>query len=245
MAKEIKFVFFGSSRFSEFVLEELAKAGFSPIKKVTSAKEDLPRIPADFYIVASFGKIIPKEILDIPKYGSLNVHPSLLPKLRGPSPIQNLILGHGEPGVTITRMDEQMDHGPIVAQEKAEISPWPDHYTLVEEKFARAGGKLLVKVLNSEIKETPQDHREASFTKMVRKVDGLLNLDDPAEINLRKVLAYSTWPEAYFFHKRENGKEIRVIVKDAKIENSKLKILSVIPAGKREMDWTSFLRGNA
>ena len=247
MAKEIKFVFFGSSRFSEFVLEELEKAGFSPIKKVTSAKEELPRIPADFYIVASFGKIIPKEILDIPKYGSLNVHPSLLPKLRGPSPIQNLILGNGEPGVTIIKMDEQMDHGPIVTQEKVEIAPWPDHYAVVEEKLARAGGKLLTQVLENYQGLTliEQDHREATLTKMIKKEDGLLNLNDSAETNLRKVLAYSTWPGAYFFHKRENGKEIRVIVKDAKIENSKLKILSVIPAGKREMDWASFLRGNA
>ena len=244
---KLKFVFLGSSRFSEFVLEELEKAGFSPILQVASARQDLPRIPADFYIVASFGRIIPKEILDIPKYGSLNVHPSLLPKLRGPAPIQGIIFGLGQPGVTIIKMDEQMDHGPILAQERVEIDPLPDHYAIVEEKLARTGGRLLVKTLENYqgLPLIPQEHSLATYTKLVGKEDGLLDLNDESEKNLRKVLAYSTWPGAYFFFKRKTGDEIRVIVKNAKIENSKLKILSVIPAGKREMDWTSFLRGNA
>lgn len=247
MAKNIKFVFFGSSRFSEFVLDELKSAGYSPILNITSAKEPLPDISADLYIVASFGKILPKEFLEIPKYGSINVHPSLLPEFRGPSPIQASILNSQDTGVTIIRMDEQMDHGPILAQEKVSIDPWPDHYAVVEEKLARAGGKLLASIMsNTECltKGTPQDEAKATYIKMIKKEDGLLNLEDDAETNLRKVLAYSTWPGAYFFFTNKMGKNIRIVVKDAKIEDGKFVPTRIVPEGKKEMDWESFLRGN-
>jgi methionyl-tRNA formyltransferase len=253
--KEIKYVFFGSSRFSEFVLDELEKTGFSPLKKITSAREPLPpldelrALEADVFIVASFGKILPKELLEIPKYGSLNVHPSLLPELRGPAPIQGLILGQGSPGVTIIKMDVEMDHGPIVAQEKASLEPWPDYYAIVEEKLARTGGKMLASILprwaTGEITPTEQDHRHATFIKMVKKEDGLLDLTAPAETNLRKVLAYSTWPGAYIIFKRKTGDDIRVIMKNAKIEDGQFIPTRVIPAGKQEMVWEDFLRGNA
>ena len=147
--------------------------------------------------------------------------------------------------MTIIRMDEEMDHGPILAQEKVAISPWPDHYNIVEEKLARAGGKLLVKVLSEPTTETPQDHSKASYTKMIKKEDGLIDLNEEAEKNYRKVLAYSTWPGAHLFFKKKTGEEVRVVVKDAKMEDSKFVPVRVIPAGKREMLWTDFLRGNA
>lgn len=252
---KIKYVFFGSSRFSEFVLEELEKAGLSPILKITDARaplpplDDLRALAPDVFIVASFGKILPEELLEIPQYKSLNVHPSLLPIMRGPAPIQNTILGQGDPGVTIIQMDKEMDHGPIIAQEKTSLSPWPDHYSIVEEKLARAGGKLLAESLPhwiaGEIKAVEQDHAAATFNKLVKKEDGLLDLAEPAEKNLRKVLAYSTWPGAYFFFQRKTGEEIRVVVKDAVIKGDKFEPTRVIPAGKREMPWQDFLRGNA
>ncbi|MBI1974707.1 MAG: peptide deformylase [Candidatus Zambryskibacteria bacterium] len=257
-----KFVFFGSSTFSKYILEELEKAGFSPILNITTAKK-LPALPdADVFIIASFGKILPKEIIDLPKHGSLNVHPSLLPKLRGPSPIQNIILGLSEPGVSIMKMNEKMDEGPVLTQEKVPISPWPDHYNIVEEKLGRAGGKLLAEILpkwiNGKINIKEQNVGAATYTKLIKKEDGLLNLDDPAEMNLRKVLAYSTWPGAYINFKRKNparhgfavgesggGKEVRVIIKDAEIEGGRFVPIRVIPAGKREMNWQDFLRGNS
>ena len=251
--KNIKFVFFGSSRFSELVLEELEDAGFSPVLKISSAREDtdiekLRALEADVFIVASFGKILPDEIINMPKHGSLNVHPSLLPELRGPAPIQGTILGQGKPGVTIIKMDEQIDHGLILAQEKVSIAPWPDHYNTVEEKLGQAGGKLLAEMLPKwiagEIEAVTQDDSKATYIKLVRKEDGLLNLEDDAEVNLRKVLAYSTWPQAYLFFKRKTGENIRVVIKDAKVEDGKFVPTKVIPAGKKEMDWESFLRGN-
>lgn len=251
MHTPIKYVFFGSSRFSEYVLDELKNADLFPALDIRSAREDLPleelrALNADFFVVASFGKILPKEILEMPKHGCINVHPSLLPAYRGPSPIQNQILDNArEVGVTIIKMDEQMDHGPILAQEKIEIAPFPDHYDVVEEKLGRAGGKLLAEVLENELKEIPQDDSQATYVKMIKKEDGLLNLSDAPETNVRKVLAYSTWPGAYLFHKRKDGKEIRVVVKDAKVENGIFTPTSVIPAGKKEMSWDAFLKGNA
>ena len=242
----IKFVFFGSSTFSTYVLEELEKAGLSPILNITSAK-DLPVLPeADVFIVASFGKILPKEIIDLPKHGSLNVHPSLLPELRGPSPIQNTILGLDTPGVSIMKMDEKMDNGPILAQEKVSIEPWPDHYDIVEEKLGRAGGKLLANILprwlNGKAKVQEQNAGAATYTKLIKKEDGLLDLEDDPETNLRKVFAYSTWPGAYINFKRKNGQEVRVIIKDAKVKDGEFTPTRVIPAGKREMAWQDFIR---
>lgn len=251
----LKLVFFGSSRFSTFVLEELEKAGYSPILKVLNAKASLPSLDElramkpDVFIVASFGKILPKELLDIPKFKSLNVHPSLLPTLRGPAPIQGTILGLGETGVTIIEMDAEMDHGPIVVQEKVTVEPWPDHYNTVEEKLARSGGKLLAEILpkwtEDGIIPTVQNHAQATYAKMVKKEDGLLNLGDAPEVNLRKVLAYSTWPNAHFFFNKKTGESVRVIVKDAEIRDGVFVPTRVIPAGRREMDWQDFLRGNS
>ena len=251
--EKIKFAFFGSSKFSEYVLDELEKAGYSPVLNITSAREELPmdklrELDADVFIVASFGKILPKELIEMPKYKTLNVHPSLLPILRGPAPIQGIILGQGESGVTIIKMDEKMDHGPILAQEKVEITPWPDHYAIVEEKLARAGGRLLVKVLedpsNLPLAGEAQNDSDATYIKMIKKEDGLLDLNGEPETNLRKVFAYSTWPGAYIFFKRKTGDEIRIVIKNAKIEAGRFIPTRVIPEGKKEMNWQDFLRGN-
>ena len=253
-SKNIKFVFFGSSQFSRYVLEELELAGFSPALNITSAKDPMPieelrKVQADVFVVASFGKILRKELIELPRYKTLNVHPSLLPRLRGPAPIQGAILEEEELGITIIRMDEKVDHGPILARAKVLITPWPDHYHVVEEKLGRASGKilgaLLPKWVSGEIEEAPQNDAKASYTKLIKKEDGLLNLNDPAELNLKKVLAYSTWPGTYMFFKKKTGQETRVVIKNAVIKDGQFSPTRVIPAGKKEMDWQDFLRGNA
>lgn len=260
--KNPNIVFFGSSRFSEYVLDELKNADFFPVLDIRSAKEPLPSLDElrslepDLFVVASFGKILPKDLIELPKFKTLNVHPSMLPELRGPAPIQNLILGKGGQagsrpvvGVTIMRMDEKMDHGPIVAQEKVEVAPWPDHYDIVEEKLGRAGGRLLAEVIPSWLEnllpEKEQDESGATFVKMIKKEDGLLDLADSPEENLRKVLAYSTWPGAHFIFKKKTGDEVRIVVKDAEIRDGAFTPTRVIPAGKKEMVWQDFLRGNS
>jgi len=264
MTKEIKFVFFGSSAFSQHVLDVLELKGFKPVLKISSARDPLPidklrEVEADLFIVASFGKILPAEIIYMPPHKTLNVHPSLLPKLRGPSPIQSTILLNEQPGVSIMRMDEGVDHGPLLAEQSIDISPWPDNYAVVEEKLGQAGGELLAEILprwiNGDVEEKAQDESGATYTKMIKKEDGLLDLTADPEVNLRKILAYHTWPGAYFFHERKDGKKIRVRVTNAelencdienslKTENCKLKIVTVIPEGKKEMNWVDFLRGN-
>lgn len=203
-------------------------------------------------IVASYGKIIPKSILDIPKFGTLNVHPSLLPKFRGPSPIQSFILsGEEKTGVTIMLMDEQIDHGPILVKRELEPSIFNFKFSKLnakqmEEKLAELGGQMMVDIIpkwiNKEIKAEEQDHSKATFTKIIKKEDALIDLNADPYQNFLKIQAYAGWPNAYFFTQRK-GKKIRVVIKKASFENGKLTIEKIIPEGKKEMDYKDFLRG--
>jgi len=204
----------------------------------------LPVTRYDLFIIAAYGKIIPKEILAIPKYGAFNVHPSLLPKFRGASPIQSFILsGEKETGVTIMLADEQIDHGPIIAISnlKSQISNL--YYKELEEKLAELGGKLLVKTIPDfiagKIKPVAQDHSKATFTKKITKKDGLIELNEPVEIIERKIRAFTPWPGAYTF---VNDK--RLIITKAELTDSGLKIERVKPEGKKEMNFKDYLRGN-
>lgn len=196
------------------------------------------------YVVASYGKIIPKNILDIPSLGTLNIHPSLLPKLRGPSPLQTAIIEENETGVTIIKLDPEMDHGPILAQKKVDFPGWPVGIEELKETLAKKGAQIFTEILpnliSGQIKETPQDHSRATYTKKIKKEDGLIDLKGNPQKNYRKILAYSGWPTAYFFHEID-GKKIRFIIKSARLENSKLIIEKVLPEGaKKGVDWNHF-----
>lgn len=211
---------------------------FNSIKN--AIKEDF-----DLFIVASYGKIIPQKILDIPKFKTLNIHPSLLPKLRGPSPITSSILNENETGVSIMRLDSEMDHGPILAQEKINIE-WPPYADELEKVCAKLGAQMLAKIIpdwiNGNVKEVDQNHEMATFCGKIQKSDGEINLDDDVEKNLRKIRAYNIWPNAFFFE--INGdKKTRIIVKKAHIENGELILDRIIPEGKKEMDYNDYLRG--
>ena len=238
MENKIPFVFFGSSKFSEYVLAALRAHGYEPVLNVTSAREPLPNLPeVDVYIVASFGKILPKEVINKPKFKTLNVHPSLLPKLRGPSPIQGAILGEEQTGVSIMRLNEKMDTGPILAQREVTFDKWPDKYSVVEEKLGREGGGLLAEILPKwvagEIKEIAQDNTQATYTKLIKKDDGDIAKDIPEQA-LRKIYAYEVWPRARLGD---------LIITDAHIDNGNLILDKVIPAGRKEMPYADYLRG--
>ncbi len=206
----------------------------------------------DLFIVASYGKIIPLPILDVPRHHTLNVHPSLLPKLRGPSPLQSAILedipvgSAHETGVSIMLLDEEVDHGPVVSQEKISIHNWPPKESELEEILGKLGGELLVKIIpewmNGEITPQEQDHNQATFTKKITKESGHINLTDDPSTAYRKIQAFNVWPRTYFIT-NYNGREIRVIVTDVKIEEGKLVLLRVVPEGKKEMNYEDFLRG--
>ena len=200
----------------------------------------------DVAIVASYGKIIPENILNLPKFNTLNVHPSLLPELRGPSPIETAILKDmKKTGVSIMRLDKEMDHGPLLAQLEYNVPEWPKKEEL-EKTFGKIGGELLANVLPKwiagEIEEIEQDHSKATYCVKIEKSDALLDLAAKPYENFRKVQAYSGWPNAFFFLEND-GKKIRVVVKEAKYENGDFIITRVIPEGKKEMSRDDFMRG--
>jgi methionyl-tRNA formyltransferase len=195
----------------------------------------------DIFIIFSYGKIIPENILNMPRYGTLNLHPSLLPRLRGASPVKSAILTENKTGVTIIKLDKEMDHGPILMQEKINMPEWPPYESDLENKLAQEGGKMLAGLLpdflDGKIVEKEQDHALATFCGKIEKTDGLLNMEDDPETNLRKIRAFHVWPGAYFFQN-----EKRIIVKRAHLENNKLILDRVLPEGKREMDYKDFIR---
>ncbi len=216
----------------------------------------------DLFIVAAYGRIIPQNVLDIPRLGSLNVHPSLLPRLRGPSPIESAILTEEKTGVSIMVLDADMDHGPILVQETLsvpeDISMWPPYADELESVLAQRGGALLAtvlpKYLSGELKGVEQDHSALTICQKIKKEDALLDLSADPDLNVRKVRAYSVWPRAYFFtaskdsENGKDGKETRIIVTRARTEKegekTKFIIEKVIPEGKKEMSYADFQKGH-
>ncbi|OGZ34713.1 MAG: methionyl-tRNA formyltransferase [Candidatus Portnoybacteria bacterium RBG_19FT_COMBO_36_7] len=180
-----------------------------PKTKEELAKQTLGFKP-DIILVAAYGKILPKEILDTPKYGSINVHPSLLPKYRGPSPVQFAILnGEKETGVSIMLMNEKMDEGSILGQEFIEIEKDETARSL-EEKLSKIASKLLIKTLNYwiVINEMPksaknlvlpqqQDNSKATYTKILTKQDGKIFWDKSAKELERQIRAFYPWPGSF------------------------------------------------
>jgi methionyl-tRNA formyltransferase len=199
----------------------------------------------DLFIVASYGKIIPQNILDLPKYKTLNVHPSLLPKFRGASPIQSAILEENETGVSIIELDSEVDHGPILSQKKVNIE-WPPYYEDLEKLCGKVGGEMLTEILpgwiSGEVKAVEQNHSVATFCKKIEKSDGEIDLSENPEINLRKIKAFSVWPGAFYFEEN-NGAQKRIVIKKASIKDGKLVLERIIPEGKKEMSYDDYLRG--
>lgn len=202
----------------------------------------------DLFIVAAYGKIIPANIFNMPRGKTLNVHPSLLPLFRGPAPLEYSILeNHQHTGVTIIEIDEAMDHGPIIAQKKITVTPWPMDYLRLEKLLATEGGLLLADsiegVLDGSIKGIPQDEQRATYTQKIKKEDGLIHLTDNPEKTLLKIKAFTGWPRTYLLmHNKKTDKEERVIVLDALLKDGTLVPTRVIPEGKKEQDWSEYLR---
>lgn len=205
----------------------------------------------DLFIVASYGKILPQSLLDIPRHGTLNVHPSLLPEYRGASPIRSAILDDKPEavGVSIMFLDAGMDTGPIVAQARVtldrESGEWPLPALTLEKLLAHEGGQLLAEILpewlKGEVTPEPQDAQKATFSQKITKEMGLLDLRADAWKNYLKICALEGWPGTFFFTER-HGKTLRVKITDASFENDTLTITRVIPEGKKEMSYTDFMR---
>ena len=201
---------------------------------------------SELFIVASYGLIIPKAVLDIPKHGTLNVHPSLLPKYRGATPIESQILNdEKEVGVTIMLMDDEMDNGPIVAQKSLLLDTIQNANDLQSE-LALMGGELLAKTVPQWVAGTveakPQDDSKATYTKKLTKSDGEIHLSGDPYKNFLKIQAFSGSIGTYFFAERI-GKKIRVGIKAAEYNDGNLHLTHVVPEGKKEMSYEEFQRG--
>src|SRR3989344_9156021 len=170
---------------------------FTPDKLDDNFKFKILNLKLDLGVVASYGKIIPEDILNIPQYGFLNVHPSLLPKIRGASPVPATILsGEKWSGVTIIKMDAKMDHGPIIYTSKISLSRKEDTPTLITKLF-QEGAEELVGIIpdyiEGKVNLKEQNHEKATFCKMMKKENGYFEITAPpsAEILARMIRAYS------------------------------------------------------
>ncbi len=256
MTKKLNFCFFGSSSFSIYVLRNVLKQykpeivftlpakpkgrGYKLEPNVVysyALKEKLPVIEIkdfsnfnfnfEFGLLAAFGKIITKEVIDKFKKGIINVHPSILPKYRGPNPIREVILnGEKETGVTLFLIDELIDHGPIIAQKKIELKG-NENYLELEEKLGILGGKLfnetIEKYLSGEIKPIPQDDSLATYTRKIEKEDGKLTLNDNYLVWDRKIRALNPWPGTYIIINLKGEEKILKIFAIEKINEKNLK----------------------
>lgn len=275
---EIRFAFFGTSHVAAYVLDELERAGLHPNLIVTPEDKpqgrgmemqpsdvsrwaqlrnlsyahdwsEFEKRTWDVAIVVDYGVILPKRLLEIPKRGFLNVHPSLLPRFRGPSPMRSAILkDERETGVTVMLVDEQMDHGPIVAQKKVIPGDWPLKNSELERLLLREGGTLLSHILPTwvagDIEAQPQNDDIATYCEKFSKEDGELDLKSDPYANLLKIRAFEGWPGTYAFFAR-NEKKLRVQIIDAHMENGKLVIDIVKPEGKGVMPYDAFANSGA
>ncbi|MBI1975791.1 MAG: methionyl-tRNA formyltransferase [Candidatus Vogelbacteria bacterium] len=218
---------------------------FADTKK--EVEDALSSSELDVAVTAAFNVILTARALSLPTHGVLNVHPSLLPEYRGPSPIQSALLAQDkETGCCVFVLDEKVDHGPILACERFCISD--ENYLQLEEALGRRGGSLLARVLApyiaGEIIPQEQEHERASYTKKFEIDDGRLDLSntDSAAL-LARVRALNPEPGAYAVIKTRRG-ERRVKILDAIVTGGQFNPIRVIPEGKHEMSWDAFTRGN-
>lgn len=254
----IKYIFFGSPRFAEIVLQKLVNVDFSPIAVVCNPDKPVGRkkqitppptkliaeqngikvyqpvkidenfineikeLQPDLFLISAYSKILPESLLVIPRLGSVGVHPSLLPKHRGSSPIQNTILaGDKLGGVSLYLLDKEVDHGPVLESRELKLIGNEDYLNL-EAKLAELGGEMAPEILKKygagEIKPVEQVHSDATFTKKFSSEDGLVEFADlksafAGDLNLqvqidRKIRALNPDPGVYT---AKDGKRIKLL----------------------------------
>lgn len=259
-----KIVYFGSGHYTIPIVEKLKNEGLilvitsEPKGRLTDylKKHNIPFISSrlknpqdiekikslkpDLGVLASFGAILPKEIIDLFPMGILNIHPSLLPQYKGPSPIQFTILdGKSVSGVSVIKLDDQVDHGPIVSQKEVQL---PENGTLesLSELMFTEGAMMIQEIVqksnnSSVIESKNQDIKNESWTRKIEKVDGKIDLKSPPEIDelRRKIRAFYPWP----------GVHLSISL------GGKSKVLKLMPSdlvqveGKKPMTYKDFING--
>ncbi|MBN1487127.1 MAG: methionyl-tRNA formyltransferase [Anaerolineae bacterium] len=256
----------------------------SPVKKLALADgipvyqpQKLRRVDAienirawapDLIVVAAYGQIIPEAILSLPRYGVLNIHPSLLPRWRGASPVQSTILaGDSVTGVTIMLLDEGLDTGPIISQQEVVIMPGETAGEL-EDRLAEIGADLLLETLpdylSGKLKPQPQSNAEVTICRRITKDAAEITWTDPAKDLENKVRAFAPKPGAYTTWQNQHFKILQAYaaIRDAETEDlapgivitqedfpavvtgeGVLVLTQVQMAGKRPMMGNTFLRG--
>lgn len=167
--------------------------------KVREAIEEVRNVAPEVAIVVAYGKILPAALLEIPKHGFLNIHGSILPRWRGAAPIQRAIEhGHTETGVTIMRVDEELDHGPMLAIAKTPIGP-DEHTPAVAARLSTIGAEALLDVLArlDAIKATPQDHSVATIAPKIEKSEGEIDWNASAQSIYDRFRAFDPWPGVF------------------------------------------------
>ena len=205
--------------------------------------DEIKKSNAELGIMADFGQIISEEVLGLPKYGIINIHPSLLPKYRGPSPIQETILsGDKEAGVSLILTSQKMDAGPIISQTVTEISP-SETYDTLKELMSEIGAVLLLNsipyYLAGDLKPIEQDESKTTYTILIKNADAEVSAETPKEVVERKIRAFSIWPKVFTVI---NGKRVQILAGYMDEENNFV-ITSVKPEGKTEMSYEDFVRG--
>ena len=196
----------------------------------------------DIFIIAAYGRIIPEKMLKIPRLGSIGIHPSLLPRLRGPSPIQSTILNNEEEtGTTLFLMDEKIDHGPILATSHLPIAT-NDNYKLLMKKLAELSADLLIEIL-PDIEEKirnakPQNENQATYTKKFKNEDAFIKPSDLEKAQKqggeiarkidRKIRAFNPEPGAWTIIKKK-----RVKLLEGEIKENKLELIKIQVEGKK------------
>lgn len=199
-------------------------------------------IDAELGVCASYGEIIPKSVIDHFKYGILNIHPSLLPKYRGASPIPATIMdGLSQTGITIIKMDEKMDHGPIIVQSKEDVMPEDTGESLRNRLFEKSADVLVETIepyLKGKIKLKEQNHDEATFTKIIKKEDGFADLTkDKPEKTEKMIRALYPWPGVWTY--LPNQKRLKIL--KAHSEGSNLVLDEVQLEGKNPVTGKQFV----
>ena len=247
------------------VAEELGIPVYQPekVKENAELKKKLLEIEPDLIVVAAYGKILPEWLLNLPKYGTVNVHASLLPKYRGASPIQWALLnGEEETGVTIMKVIPELDAGDILSQKRVKIEK-EDNAKTLHDKLAEVGAELLVETLplyvSGKLKPVPQNEEEATYCPQIKKEMGKIDWRESAEKIFNKIRAFTPWPSAYTTFR---GKRVKIL-KGEPVEGTgepgevieagrdlivatgegALKIERLRPEGRKEISGEEFVRG--
>ncbi len=207
-----------------------------------AALEAIAALQPDLIVLVVYGNILPQELLDIPRFGCVNVHPSLLPKYRGASPMQSTLLhGDTESGISIMQMDAGMDTGPVLLQYREPLSPRDTIQTL-HDRYSAKGAELLITALKDRVEHgkmpTPQPEDGAILCGLLKKEDGQITATDTPIMIDRKFRAYHPWPGIFTII---NGKRIKILDLTYHADTDSIEVHTVQLEGKTPRDYKSFI----